>query len=868
MKKCILFTLLCALALPLLVACGDPASDESGESSSAPSETSGTESEPFVENELIAQINSYLTEEIDRTLPCTNVFKGMTYTSSKEPNAVYADNASAPKLTDGITTELFDKYNWLGFSGRSAFTIDFDLGEGNEQAIADISVGCLRQLDYGIGLPAYVSVMASNDGVSYTEIGKLYTPTGLDSSDSHVYNFCFPKATTARYIRISFANSEKSFHFIDEISAYVYSEDGEGPREDPEAETAGMDIYDYALDLSPSEPYPNTDDADYSTRQNLALLEGVDVQIEQFGEIIESALEANSPAEDKFMLIDGQKMTTNAFTDPALYHFVRGDGRNVVIDLKYLMGISGWSLELSANVSAGLGCPMNLVVSLSEDGENWTTVDAVHSEGRGENGNEIVTLANDLDDTYKARYIRFSFVVDNGQWNVTDHYVSVYMSEIEVFGTKSAENAQPAEDCGSVYGRFASPEQLDGIRNMLFACLGTLDTHAFDYDIAMDAFSLRDEDGTVTGILMDAVCMAKATTLGYSPDTIEGYEQYFDIIFDEEMNLGAIEKARGEINAALGITDKMPVYLSVFSMNMADHVFGEVDGEVLNYSDNEDRAKVVRYVIDRYIEAFNAQGYENLYLAGFYWENEAINVDTPAQDIELVKQFNAYAHELDYKTFWVPYFDANYYYYWDQLGFDLACMQSNYSFTVISEQRLYANAWLCWVNGLSVELEIEDYKSAAGTDKYKAYLECGVKTGYVNSVNIYYQSGVPGAIFSSKYYNDDEFSVYKDTCLYATGEMTPDYYATSGAGLDGLPSELTLETTDGKTAEFTLEGIDGLEAEVTLLPFYGALRLNADGTGSYEPIERFVGEDSFAVTVTDDVGQSKTITVKVTITHE
>ena len=182
-------------------------------------------------------------------------------------------------------------------------------------------------------------------------------------------------------------------------------------------------------------------------------------------------------------------------------------------------------------------------------------------------------------------------------------------------------------------------------------------------------------------------------------------------------------------------------------------------------------------------------------------------------------------------------------------------MQSNYSFTVISEQRLYANAWLCWVNGLSVELEIEDYKSAAGTDKYKAYLECGVKTGYVNSVNIYYQSGVPGAIFSSKYYNDDEFSVYKDTCLYA-------------AGLDGLPSELTLATTDGKTAEFTLEGIDGLEAEVTLLPFYGALRLNADGTGRYEPIERFVGEDSFAVTVTDDVGQSKTITVKVTITHE
>ena len=102
----------------------------------------------------------------------------------------------------------------------------------------------------------------------------------------------------------------------------------------------------------------------------------------------------------------------------------------------------------------------------------------------------------------------------------------------------------------------------------------------------------------------------------------------------------------------------------------------------------------------------------------------------------------------------------------------------------------------------------------------------------------------------------------------ATGEMTPDYYATSGASLDGLPSELTLEAVDGTAVDFDLEINDGLEAEITLLPFYGALRLNADGTGSYTPIRRFVGEDSFAVTVTDDVGQSKTITVKVTITHE
>ncbi|PWL50629.1 MAG: hypothetical protein DBY40_00950, partial [Clostridiales bacterium] len=149
----------------------------------------------------------------------------------------------------------------------------------------------------------------------------------------------------------------------------------------------------------------------------------------------------------------------------------------------------------------------------------------------------------------------------------------------------------------------------------------------------------------------------------------------------------------------------------------------------------------------------------------------------------------------------------------------------------------------------------------------KAYLECGVKTGYADSVNVYYQGGIPGAIFSSKDYNDDEFGVYRDTCLYASGEMPADYYEPAGAGLEGLPAELTLETTDGKAVEFTLEGIDGLESEITLLPFYGALRLNADGTGRYEPISRFVGEDSFAVTVTDGAGQSKTVAVTITITH-
>lgn len=97
----------------------------------------------------------------DRTLPSKNILLGKKYKVSRESgeNGSYVDT-DAFKLTDGISAEQFDTYTWVGFAGGTALTIDIDLGDDTHD-IADIDIGCLRQTEYGIGLPGTAIIYAS-----------------------------------------------------------------------------------------------------------------------------------------------------------------------------------------------------------------------------------------------------------------------------------------------------------------------------------------------------------------------------------------------------------------------------------------------------------------------------------------------------------------------------------------------------------------------------------------------------------------------------------------------------------------------------------------------------------------------------------
>ena len=239
----------------------------------------------FVLSDNVAKINSYLTNEVDRSLLATNVFKGLTYTLSRDTVEEHSDIGL--KLTNGETVDMFDTYSFLGWKDRMPVSIDFDLGD-SKHSIADITVECLRVMDYGIGLPEYISVQVSDDGEEYTDIGRIYTPKDIPDSTKFEYSFAFPKGSSARYFRIYCSEPDNAFTFIDEISAYDYNSDGTIDRNTvnkPEQHLTVNDFYDYNLNLGESTVKVSKDDADYNETQNLARLEGVDFQIQHFPRI-------------------------------------------------------------------------------------------------------------------------------------------------------------------------------------------------------------------------------------------------------------------------------------------------------------------------------------------------------------------------------------------------------------------------------------------------------------------------------------------------------------------------------------------------------------------------------------------------------
>jgi len=167
---------------------------------------------------------------------------------------------------------------------------------------------------------------------------------------------------------------------------------------------------------------------------------------------------------------------------------------------------------------------------------------------------QYITQTIEAQSAVKSAKVHLSFPKDNGTLAAQNEEASAFI-QLELDGTFTSANAAALAKCVATWLRndtTANITIMDTDSNLLFAGVGSLGTDAFTYDNAMDYFAVRDESGKVTGLLMDAVCMAKATTLGFTPQSIESYEQYFEIIFDEEKNLGAIEKARGEINEALG----------------------------------------------------------------------------------------------------------------------------------------------------------------------------------------------------------------------------------------------------------------------------------------------------------------------------
>jgi len=871
MKKSICMLLLAAL---LLVSCTtEPETVSETQSESVSSEPESERSEVsavFEENELIAEIDAFLSGNVpDRSQKAINLFDKLSYTYSTDPVESYPDEKN-DKLTDGSMRELFDKYSWVGFKDGAVPSITFDLG-GTDHALADIEVYMLRQVAYGIELPRAVEISLSDDGEHFVTVSTLQTPADLAESSHYTYRFALPQTVSARYVRVTLQRKESNFLFIDEIVAYEYSENGiidvSGGQSSGDVNKT-YDYYGYQLQTDITVPV-DPSDADYDTYQNLALLEGVDVQAQHFDPMPAEHLGSNTPVENLRMLIDGKKANISSYNDAAFAHFYRGDGRHIVIDLGNEMAVDAVYAEFLNQISVGVGAPPAVMVNVSNDGEHWVSVSSEYTSVYGDSRNEIVATEGKFRQAYRCRYVRVSFAT------VPDNTVSsnVYLSEIEVFGKKNAEGVPEAEyDPTLRWGNYPDPSVI-GAGNILLAAVngklgdGTCEVMTEQY--AKYVLAYHDIDGNIKDTFFDSYLFAPTMRFAFQNDVVDSFELFVEELWHEGQNLIALEKMAKEVESELNTAVKPTIWLNLMCPKTGETCRDvDGDGKAEDFLTVEGRFAYLKYQVDRYLEVWKASDFEQLELLGFYWNDEALRKEEIKLNAGSIKMINDYIHSLGYKSIWCPYYTAYGTWMWEEVGFDFASWQPNYMFYATEPTRLYSTSNKAKIYGMGVELEIEDYTSDGAISIYRDYLREGYDSGYMNSIKLYYHGSFPGAFLASGLSGDERLrTVYEDTYLFAKRKLDDTFHKGVGNDLSQF-EDIALQVTHGKMVEFALPDTTDYTVRMVQSTLYGTFRLDKCGSGVYRAMKGYHGTDTIVLEIADGAGNKKTVTITVTVTKE
>lgn len=868
MTKRILCLLLAALTLTVFCACGkDPSADSEADSGSAAStEVSEESEEPFVESERVKAIKQMLNGgEIDRTLKAKNLFAGKSYTYNAEPTESYSDEGNK-KLTDGTTRDLFDKWCWVAFKGVPALAIVFDLGTAPHN-LAEVEVGTLSQIDYGIYLPTSGRLSVSDDGKNWVDLVTVQPPADADESSKFVFRFALPKATTAQYVRILFTPNSSGFLFLDEVAGYEYCENGYIDVQNGEnagTSISNPDFYGYSLSRETLTPV-SASDADYDTYQNLALLDGANVQIAHFDPMDASVCQNNTPKEKISMLIDGNFASKPTYADSAFVKFVRGCGRHVVIDLGNEMAVDRVTGEFLNEVSVGVGAPPALMVEVSHDGETWTTAWADFTGIYGDR-TKIVNYRMDakFKSAFLCRYVRVSFQTVP----LNEITSSVYASEFEVWGKKNTEGAVEAQyDESYSNGRYPTVEEA-GCSNILFGGLTSSDPSIGSLSLqqAKELVGYLDEDGKIKDSFMDSFCFCGMASMR-GDDNKQTVENLLKCIFAENANLAAVNAAKGEVNAALGVNEKIGVWISLICPNASD-VCPDIDGDGKNEDMNvvEDRLDFLKWEIETILKEYAKHDNPNCELLGFYWLDECIDREEDDKDALTIREINKYIHAKGLRSFWCPYYSAYGIWRWKEVGFDFACYQPNYMFYATEPTRLRAASTIAKINGLCMEIEIEDAGSAGSCALFRQYLREGYDSGVMNSVKMYYHGSIGGVLTKARTMTlPHSKALYNDAYLYAKCRLDDSYNVVSSASFDVF-TNLTAEVKTGK--RITLNIADPEKTDVTAFqvrliqsPVFGTIRLNNNGELTYNAMKGYDGIDTVLIEISDGAGNRKVITL-------
>ncbi|HPE94663.1 MAG TPA: DUF4855 domain-containing protein [Bacillota bacterium] len=473
-------------------------------------------------------------------------------------------------------------------------------------------------------------------------------------------------------------------------------------------------------------------------------------------------------------LTDGVRASAATCGDDAFFHFTWGVGRTVLFRLGGLSAVSGISIGFLREDATAVKLPRDCCVRLSENGVDWQTVVRERS----------LCCAHDsyvfnFEKTFtpcRALYVSLEFEVSRHVW----------IDDISIFGTRtvSADTQHITPDGPKTkehtrhIDKYPDYSAFLGLHNMLLAynCVpqekvGENHLGLADEKQLLPYVAYLDTKGNIKDTLFDSFLFLPYSVYTYSKlyKCADGWKYYVDNVFEKGYNLDALEKAVASTQKALSIKDYcVTVFFSILCSKVHygefPEKFGDIDGDGIDEDTDtlEGRKKLLKWIIDVQMQKYSEASHAHLTLGGFYWFEEDINYSDEFE-LELIAYARDYLHSLGMKFFWIPYYQASGFRDWESNGFDIACMQPNYAFNMsIPKQRLYDNAQISKLFGMCTELEIGGTKPE-NIENFKNYLDVGAETGYMNTVKMYYQGGIPGEFYHACLSSDPLLrSIYDD----------------------------------------------------------------------------------------------------------
>jgi hypothetical protein len=540
-------------------------------------------------------------------------------------------------------------------------------------------------------------------------------------------------------------------------------------------------------------PFSFADSSGTTTDTNLAQGHSYEVT----STIVDSTfhgIETNSFPDDGTKLTDGV-IGPNSWTSRGVWvGYLRQDNRQIVVDLgqeQTVHKLDAWFLQDRAS---GIYYPQEVSFEISDNGVAWSKVGAVQSQ------TPISDPAKTVQDysidhlNYTARYVRYTFHID----------IFAFLSELQVWGLPGQQpdaqhaNPTPPNNPQQLNYPLAGSKAAGGKKAEVLIPNGyypNSNIGVWKVDDFIPYVAYVDQNQQIQDYLFDSFQMdpygSAPSGRQYGSNAKKSDWQYYaDQLFQTDLQLGALDQAVAKVREALPNRDYQARIVICIPFPGINSDWGDnLDFNPANVGAVQslvNRTKAVQWYVDYVKSKWEAAGYKNLALSGFYWNNESVVYQNSTNEEKIIKEASEIVHQAGPFTFdWIPYVQAAGFAKWQELGFDTAQMQPNYAFDAkLPPDRLENNAFLARKYGLGVEMEMHWYVTRTDSlgEKYRKvyydYLDAAYKYHYQNSFMTWYQNTDTLKV-AARSANPDIREMYDQAYQFIKGTYKPTFRPSS-----------------------------------------------------------------------------------------